>query len=721
MVTVGMLDLKPPEKNLKAYPFACVAKAEGIIFFYFRPSDVDIGSKTISGFFYETGSWIVKQTMFPDVIYNANSQAKSLEDQIIIEALRVLIPFTSYPVGNKMKVLEMLRKSNTFASYLPETKEVQDNNSIINFINQRESIILKPRNGRKGSGIIFIRCKGGMYELTQNDKTERLYKTELVSLIEELIPKAYIAQQYIRSKNKAGNAYDLRLHVQKDGKGEWKICTIYPRIAPHDSIISNISSGGSTLYLNPFLKQEFNEEYFNIKRYLEIFSLSISREMDKLYKISFDELGIDIGLDENSKIWLYEINWHPGIPPTFYLELDVVKTSLEYCCYLAHKFMNKDTPLHAFKPVIAVTGSAGKTTTKNMISAILREKLNIFESKDNCNTSENTRRHVNQITPFHQAAVLEYGMGHEGVIARHCQFIKPHISIITNIGPSHISNFNNDIKGIARAKSEIIKGMDQDGILIINGDDPHSGLLEIDQFKGTVLRIGTNRDCHFQATNIQHESSGISFDIEINGAKLTAFIPALGDHNLYNALFAVAAGVQVGLSPKEIIKGLKEYRNPKGRLELQHFDGEITVIDDTCHATFEAMKAAIEVLYQQAKENRKKIAVLGTMPELGTKAIEYHKEIGKLLFEKEVDMLITFGTNTRHYRNGAIESGFSPKNIFSFYDCEKLNKFLEENASSNTVFLFKGARRINLSESVDKFTSYLKNKKGAIGSVPRSV
>jgi UDP-N-acetylmuramyl pentapeptide synthase len=217
---------------------------------------------------------------------------------------------------------------------------------------------------------------------------------------------------------------------------------------------------------------------------------------------------------------------------------------------------------------------------------------------------------VNQITPFHQAAVLEYGMGHEGVIARHCQFIKPHISIITNIGPSHISNFNNDIKGIARAKSEIIKGMDQDGILIINGDDPHSGLLEIDQFKGTVLRIGTNRDCHFQATNIQHESSGISFDIEI---------------------------------------------------------------------------------------------------------------IGKLLFEKEVDMLITFGTNTRHYRNGAIESGFSPKNIFSFYDCEKLNKFLEENASSNTVFLFKGARRINLSESVDKFTSYLKNKKGAIGSVPRSV
>lgn len=713
MITVGMLDLKRPERNLKAYPFASVAKMEGINFFCFRPSDVDIESKTIQGYFYENGEWIVKQTPFPNIIYNSNSQAKSEEDQIIIEALRFLIPFTSNPVGNKMKVLEMLSRSNIFSPYLPETREVKDVNSTIDFINQSKNIVLKPINGRKGNGIIFIICKEDRYEFTLENKTQQLSKTELVYLIEEIIPRAYIAQQYIKSKNKSGNAYDLRLHVQKDGRGEWRICTIYPRIAPFNSIKTNISSGGATLYLSPFLEQEFTEDYFNMKRYLEVFSLSIAKEMDKLYGVSFDELGIDIGIDENNKIWLYEINWHPGVPPTFYLELDVVKTSLEYCRYLAHKFSNKTTPTHAFRPVIAVTGSAGKTTTKSMIASVLRERLNIFEAKDNCSTSENTRKHVNEITPFHQTVVLEYAMGHEGVITRHCQFIKPHVSIITNIGPSHISNFNNDIEGIARAKSELIKGMDQEGILIINGDDPNSKFLETEQFKGTILKVGKNKDCDFQATNIQEDTNGISFDIAVKGEKLTVFLPALGDHNLYNALFAVTAGVQVGLSSAEIVEGLKKYRNPKGRLDVYHFYRGVTVIDDTCHATYEAMKSAIEVLSQQAKDNRRKIAVLGTMPELGTKHEEYHREIGKLVYEKGIDMLITFGTNTRYYRMAATEAGFPLENIHSFYDSEKFERFLESIVSYHTVFLFKGARKTNISKSVEKFINYLKNQKGS--------
>ena len=504
MVTVGMLDLKQPKKNLKAYPFASVAKAEGISFFYFRPCDVDLESKTMQGFFYESGSWTVKKTMFPDVVYNSNSQAQVEEDQIIIEALRFLIPFTSYPVGEKIKVFEMLGRSDIFASHLPVTKRIVYIDSVMEFINKNKKVILKPQQGRKGTGIIFINRKEGKYEVIIESNSQLLSEAELRNLIIEIIPKKYIAQQYIRSINKAGNAYDIRLHVQKDGMGAWKICTIYPRIAPHNSIKGNISSGGATLYITPFLKQEFDEEYYNMKRYLEVFSLLLAKEMDNLYGVSFDELGIDIGLDENNKIWLYEINWHPGVPPTFYLELDVVKTSLKYCCYLAQKNLNKDTPLKAFRPVVAVTGSAGKTTTKSMIASVLRERFYIFESKDNCNTSENTRKHVNQITPFHEAAVLEYAMGHEGVIARHCQFIKPHLSIITNIGPSHISNFNNDIKGIARAKSEIIKGMDKDGILIVNGDDPNSGLLETEQFKGNIIKVGTNKDCHFRAVNIQH-------------------------------------------------------------------------------------------------------------------------------------------------------------------------------------------------------------------------
>lgn len=565
MVTVGMLDRVHPKKNLKAYPFAAVARLEGIEFFYFTPKDVDLKAKKIMGKFYENGGWIKKQTPFPDVIYNANSSADTEEEKIIIEALRSLVPFTSYPVGNKIKVFDMLSKSAAFSSYLPDTKEAKSVRSAIDFINDKKRAILKPRNGRKGEGIIYVSCIEDKYEVIQDNEKKLLSKKEFISLLKKVIHKPYLVQQFITSRTKLGNVYDLRLHVQKDGSGNWKICTIYPRIAPLNDIKANISRGGATLYAAPFLKQEFDENYFNMKRYLEVFALSISREMDKLYHTSFDELGIDVGIDEKGKIWLYEINWHPGVPPTFYLELDVVKTSLKYCMYLAQKFQSKNTSLHASRPVIAVTGSVGTKTTKNMIASILRKELNVFESKGNWNTYEDTRKHVHQITPFHEVAVLEYSTEGEGDISKHCQFIQPHLSIITSIDPAHTKNIKGGISGAAKAKSEIIKGMDQNGILVINGDDPNSKLLDIKRFQGTVLKIGVSEGCDFRATSIQQGPEGISFDIEVKEEKVTITLPALEKRDLYNALFTIAASSQMGVSLREISEGLKKYYNPKKR------------------------------------------------------------------------------------------------------------------------------------------------------------
>ena len=131
--------------------------------------------------------------------------------------------------------------------------------------------------------------------------------------------------------------FDFRLHVQKNGEGKWVITTIYPRIAPKGSIIANINNGGFTNYLDPFLQQEFKEEAFNIRRTLEYFSLSLANHLDELQMVQYgeviDEIGVDIGLDENLKIWIYEVNWRPGCPPAFYLELDVVINSIKYAMY----------------------------------------------------------------------------------------------------------------------------------------------------------------------------------------------------------------------------------------------------------------------------------------------------------------------------------------------------------------------------------------------------
>ncbi|MEM1503517.1 hypothetical protein RG959_08835 [Domibacillus sp. 8LH] len=185
MVMVGMLNLAGPEKHFKAYPFAAVAKVEGTGFFYFQPQGVDLKTKTIRRKFYENGQWIEKQTTFPDGVYNTNGHVKSEEEQVTIEALKALIPFTSWSVGNKMKVFNKLSKSALFSRYLPDTMEVKEVEAVIDFIHEKEQVILKPRNGRKGKGIICVRRMEDEYEVK---RTVTDFETYAVFLINGLNP-----------------------------------------------------------------------------------------------------------------------------------------------------------------------------------------------------------------------------------------------------------------------------------------------------------------------------------------------------------------------------------------------------------------------------------------------------------------------------------------------------------------------------------------------------
>jgi UDP-N-acetylmuramoyl-tripeptide--D-alanyl-D-alanine ligase len=164
----------------------------------------------------------------------------------------------------------------------------------------------------------------------------------MVGFVAEKINQGdYLVQPYINCRTKSGNAYDFRLHVQKDVKGEWVIARIYPRIAKRGGIVCNISSGGGTADLAVFLKKEFKGAHFDIRKYIEEFSLQLAAHMDKiqkeLYSETLDELGIDIGLDKNRKICIYEVNWRPGQPPAVNLDLSVVKNAVGYAMFLASK------------------------------------------------------------------------------------------------------------------------------------------------------------------------------------------------------------------------------------------------------------------------------------------------------------------------------------------------------------------------------------------------
>lgn len=630
--------------------------------------------------------------------------------------------------------MERLKEAKEFDQYIIPTEIVKNTDVFHSYIAHHKKIVFKPIDGRKGKGIYFIIKIGDHFEVRQNSENRMYSKQQLNALIHELLTTGtFIMQPYIQSKMKSGQVYDFRLHVQKNGEGKWVVTTVYPRIAPHGSIIPNINNGGYTNYLDPFLEQEFQEEAFNIRRMLEHFSLSLARHLDDIQMTKFgeviDEIGIDVGLDAQQKIWIYEVNWRPGCPPAFYLELDVVIHSIRYAKYLAENQQPikkskpkptvsntktvvpkpadskpkqvevKATSNHAKfdKPIIAITGSAGKTTSKAFLGSILSKKWNVFESKDYWNTTEHTKKHAEEINDSHQAVVLEYGMAYPGIITNHCSIIQPNISIVTNIGLAHVGNFDGDVRKVAKAKSELIQGMDQQGLLILNKDDDNSNYLLTDQFKGKILTTGIHTEADYRAYDIQYKESGMAFKMELQGQEIQLFIPILGEHHVYNALNAVAVADYLGFTPQEIKAGL-HFKKPPRRLTVYNCRDHITVIDDTVHSHPQGVRAALNVLTNVS--NKRRVAIIGQMRELGDLREEEYRKLGEFIVEQGIDLLITYGFRTEEIGAAAIAKGMDSNKIYHFTNKDQLHALLEKIIEPHDTILVKGASKTNMFETV---------------------
>lgn len=706
-----------PTTVIKSYAFAAVAKAEGVNFFYFTPGSVDFKSRSIRGKVLENGTWHEKNMRFPDVIYNAGSPEKLAVSKDIINKLKAEIPFTTHSIGNKWSITRRLQEAKEFDNYLIPSEIVKNVPAFHKFLSTFERVVFKPIDGRKGKGIYFITKGNSGYEVNQNSTIVKYTKLQLNALIKEKIESGtFIVQPYIQSRTKSGQIYDFRIHVQKNGEGNWVITTIYPRIAPNGSIIPNINNGGYTNYLEPFLEQEFKEQAFDIKRMLEHFGLSLAQHLDEIQMKKFgemiDEIGIDVGLDEKSKIWIYEVNWRPGCPPAFYLELDVVIHTIQYAKYLAGNIDLLQEVIKEMKeievkpkgevPIIAITGSAGKTTTKAFLASILAKKWKIFESKDYWNTTDHTEKHAAEINKTHEAVVLEYGMAYPGIITKHCSIIQPNMSIVTNVGLAHVGNFDGDIKKVAKAKSELILGMKQDGLLVLNKDDNNSDYLETKQFKGKKLTVGIHSSgVDYQAYDVQYKEDGMLFKIILKGQETQMFIPILGEHHVYNALNAIAIADTLGFSAIEIKAGLI-FRKPPRRLTIYNCKNNIVLLDDTVHSHPQGVKAALDVLAAVAK--KRKVAIIGQMRELGDLREEEYRKLGEYVKELGIDVLITYGFRTEEIGEAAMEKGFPANNIHHFLDKEKLHALLEKLVEPNDTILIKGASKTNMFETV-KFLS----------------
>lgn len=360
------------------------------------------------------------------------------------------------------------------------------------------------------------------------------------------------------------------------------------------------------------------------------------------------------------------------------------------------------------KPIIAVTGSAGKTTVKTLVSSILRERWVVFESNDYNNTTEKTKEHAQQITFIHRAVVLEYGMAYPGVITEHCQIIRPNIGIITNVGLAHIGNFQGNVELLAAAKSELIKGLNPTGILFINGDDQNSKLLHTNSFTGKMFTVGIESEADYQARDVAYSKEGMTFKLTLDKKEYLFFIPILAKHNVYNALFAIGVAHQLGFSPSEMQTGFKNVKKPNHRLDIHRLKDGITVIDDTVHAHPPAMKAAIDVLI--AIGGKKKIAILGSMPELGDKIDEYHKDVGSYLANKNIDFLYTYGNISVNIGVGAIEAGFPADKVNHKTPLYRkvLHRELTKLIEPGSTILVKGASRLDMFETVRFLCDYYK-------------
>ena len=332
---------------------------------------------------------------------------------------------------------------------------------------------------------------------------------------------------------------------------------------------------------------------------------------------------------------------------------------------------------------VAVTGSVGKTTTKEFVSAVLSEKYKTHKTRGNYNSLIGMPLSLLETPADSEIAVLEMAMSSFGEIEKMSLITHPDVALITNIGSAHMEMLGSR-ENICRAKFEIMTGLEPGGTLILNGDEPMM-LNYPGKPENTLYVALCNIDSDFFAHNIRSDDEGCLFDISAGGQEFCDIrIPALGYHNVYAATFAWAVGTVFSMSEDEIRRGLLEYRSADMRQKIYGLAG-ITVIEDCYNASPESMRAAIDVLcglkanrqsaagvsaggeirgISSGKASCRSVALLGDMRELGINSEMYHRSVGAYAAERGIDLLFTLGSLARGIAAGALAAGMSDDNIF---------------------------------------------------------
>jgi len=346
------------------------------------------------------------------------------------------------------------------------------------------------------------------------------------------------------------------------------------------------------------------------------------------------------------------------------------------------------------KPLIGVTGSAGKTTTKEAIAHVLATRFRVLKSEGNFNNHFGLPLMLLKLEPEHDVAVIEMGMSHAGEIRALAKIAQPEIGVVTNVAPVHLEFFDS-LAGIARAKYELIESLPASGIAVLNADDEYVSQFGRD-FKGKVVTYGTRPTADVRADNIQTRGGeGSEFDVIVAGGREHARLPLVGEHNVLNALAAVAVGLARGLRPSEAVGALATLAPPDKRGQVLKL-GNITVINDCYNSNPKALHSMVDAL--AAMKAKRRIVVAGEMLELGPAGEQMHRAAGQHIAERKIDVLLGVRGLAQATVDGAQQAGAQAQFVAT---PEEAGEWLAREAREGDVVLLKASRGVKLEKALE--------------------
>jgi UDP-N-acetylmuramoyl-tripeptide--D-alanyl-D-alanine ligase len=349
------------------------------------------------------------------------------------------------------------------------------------------------------------------------------------------------------------------------------------------------------------------------------------------------------------------------------------------------------------KPLIGVTGSTGKTTTKDAIAHILSQRFRVLKSEGNFNNHFGLPLTLLKLEPEHDIAVIEMGMSHAGEIAALAKVAQPEIGLVTNVAPVHLEFFDS-VADIARAKYELIESLPAGGTAILNADDEYVSQFGRD-FHGKVVLYGMKTSADVRAENVQsHGAAGSVFEVASGGCREHATLPLVGKHNIYNALAAVAVGLERGLTPSEAVGALVSLSASDKRGQVVQL-GNITVVNDCYNCNPKALEAMVDAL--AAMPGRRRIVVAGEMLELGPAGEDIHRQAGKYIAGKGIDILLGVRGQAQQMVEAAGAAGIRADFVATSEDA---GEWLIRETRAGDVVLLKASRGVKLERALEKWS-----------------